>query len=201
VAAERNRRKRRGPNTPEGKQRSRGNATKHGVLSQTPVLPLVEDEEEWRRLRQDTIDFFQLEGEFAVALGERVAALLWRLRRAGRMETEEVRHYQADVPEDWASSMRLDGLPIPDKKTREQVDEMRRMMMARLLPGEETMEKILRYETRLHRYLMQTIYMIMVLKGWIKPRVGKFQGLAELNPPSQSKRIGTRQESGSDGSD
>ena len=172
-----------GPKTPGGKQRSSRNATRHGVFARTPVLPLVEDEDEWLRLRQDVIDFFGLEGEFQQSLGERAAWLTWRLKRVARMEIEDVRHYQADVPEDWVSSMRMAGLPIPDRKTKQQVEEMRRMLMARLLPGEEIMEKILLYESRLNRYMLQTLYMIMVLKGFIKPKRGKLYGVAELTPP------------------
>ena len=129
-------------------------------------------------------------GQGQLALRERAAMLIWRLKRVARMETEDVRHYQADVPEDWASSMRMAGLPIPDRKTKQQVEEMRRMLMARLLPGEETMEKILLYESRLNRYLLQTLYMIMVLKGFIKPKAGRFHGVAELGPPEASRRAG-----------
>ncbi len=190
VAAELTKKRGGGPSTPQGKQRARHNATKHGIFAQTPVIPGVESAEQWDLLRRDVLDWFQLEGEFAVALGERVAMLLWRLKRVARMETEDVRHYQADVPDDWASSMRLAGLPVPDRKTREQVEEMRRMMMARLLPGEETMEKILRYESRMHRYMLQTLYMIMVLKGFVKPRSGRLYGVAELDPPEVSRKMG-----------
>jgi hypothetical protein len=101
------------------------------------------------------------------------------------METEDVRGYQADVPEDWASSMRMAGLPIPDRKTKAQVVEIRRMLMARLLPGDVTMEKILLYESRLNRYMLQTLYMIMVLRGFIKPKAGRFYRTAELGPPGE----------------
>jgi hypothetical protein len=55
-------RRRSGPRTRAGKQRSRLNATTHGVFAQTPVLPLVENEDDWLRLRQDVIDWFQLDG-------------------------------------------------------------------------------------------------------------------------------------------
>ena len=41
-----------GPKRPEGKAVVRRNPIKHGVLAQTPVIPLVEREEDWRRLRQ-----------------------------------------------------------------------------------------------------------------------------------------------------
>jgi hypothetical protein len=182
--------RKRGPRTPQGKARVARNATKYGVFAKTPVLPLVEDENEWQALRRDVIDVFGLEGPFQEALGERAAFLVWRLKRVARMETEEVRHYQADVPEDWVASMRMQGLPIPDRETREQVEEMRRMLMARLLPGEEVMEKMLTYESRLNRYFLQSLYTIMVLKGFITPRDGRIRGVAELGPPQSSRRVG-----------
>ena len=180
--------KKRGPKTPEGKARAQRNAMKHGVLAKTPVLPLVEDEDEWRELRQDVIDWFRLEGAFQESLGERVAGLVWRLKRVARMETEAVRHYQDDVPEDWESSMRMEGLPIPDRKTRARVEEEYRMLMARLLPGEDLMDKVLRYESRLHRHLLQMIYMIMVMKGLIPAGKARFFGPAALEPPAVSQR-------------
>jgi len=189
VAAEQN--KKRGPRTPEGKQRSRRNATRDGVLANTPVLPLVENEQDWQRLRQDVLDWFGLEGEFQESLGERVAMLIWRLKRAARMETEAVRHYQQDVPEDWRASMRMAGLPIPDRETRERVEEEYRMLMARLLPGDDMMDKVLRYESKLHRYLLQMLYMIMVLKGLIPAGTARFYRAAALDPPEAPRRMGT----------
>ena len=180
-----------GPKTAKGKAAVRLNAVKHGVLAQTPVLPLVESLEEWEELRQDVLDWFDLKGAFQESLGERVVGLIWRLKRAGRAETEATHHYQKDVPDDWKSSMQMEGLPIPDRKTRDRVKEEYRMLMARLLPGDETMDKILRYESKLHRYLLQTLYMILVVKGLKQARSGRFYGVAELNPPEISKRMGT----------
>jgi len=62
------------------------------------------------------------------------------------------------------------------------------MLMARLLPGEDLMDKVLRYESRLHRYLLQMIYMIMVLKGLIPAGKARFSGVAALEPPRVSRR-------------
>jgi hypothetical protein len=180
-----------GPKTAAGKAVVRLNAMKHGVLAETPVLPLVESAERWEELRRDVLDWFDLKGPFQESMGTRAATLIWRLERAGRAETEATRSYQSDVPEDWKSSMRMQGLPIPDRKTRERVEEEYRMLMARLLPGDEMMDKILRYESKLHRYLLQTIYMILVVKGLKQARSGRFYGIAELNPPEVSKNMGT----------
>ncbi|TMB68473.1 MAG: hypothetical protein E6J43_06185 [Chloroflexi bacterium] len=180
-----------GPKTTAGKALVARNAIKHGVLAQTPVLPLVESEEEWAELRQDVLDWFDLRGPFRESLGERAAMLIWRLKRAARAETEATRAYQKDVPEDWKSSMMMEGLPIPDRKTRDRVKEECRMLMARLLPGDETMDKILRYESKLHRYLLQTLYMILVVKGLKQARSGRFYGVTELDPPEVSRKMGT----------
>jgi hypothetical protein len=62
------------------------------------------------------------------------------------------------------------------------------MLMARLLPGEELMDKVLRYESRLHRYLLQMIYMIMVMKGLILAGKARFFGPGVLEPPAVSAR-------------
>jgi hypothetical protein len=180
--------KKTGPRTPEGKARASRNATKHGVFAQTPVLPLVEDENEWHRLRHNVLDWFGLEGEFQQSLGDRVAMLIWRLKRVGRMETEAVRHYQEDVPADWRASMQMAGIRIPDRKTKARVEEEYRMLMARLLPGEEVMDKVLRYESRLHRYLLQMIYVIMVMTGLIPAAKPRSFGAAALEPPAVSRR-------------
>ena len=117
--------------------------------------------------------------------------LIWRLKRAARMETEAVRHYQDDVPEDWRASMQMAGMTIPDRKTKERVEEEYRMLMARLLPGDDMMDKVLRYESKLHRYLLQMLYMIMVLKGLVPAGTSRFYSAAALNPPESSRRKGT----------
>jgi len=168
----------------------RRNPIKHGVLAQTPVIPLIEKEEDWHRLRQGVFDFFELEGPLLESLGDRVAMIIWRLYRVARFETESVRQYLEDVPRDWYASLRLEGRVAPDGPSKADVEEMNRMLLSRLLPGDDAMDKVMRYETRLHRYLLQTLYMIMVLKGLKPTRTGRFYGVAELNPPEISKNMG-----------
>jgi hypothetical protein len=60
---------------------------------------------------------------------------------------------------------------------------MDRMLMARLLPGEETAEKIMRYETRLHRFLLQMVHQLLLLKGVRKAGPGRHTGLPDIDPP------------------
>jgi hypothetical protein len=179
-----------GPKTEAGKAVVAKNPIKHGVLAQTPVLPLVEREEDWHKLRQGVFDFFELEGPLLESLGDRVAMLVWRLYRVARFETEAIRQYLEDVPGDWYASLRMEGRTAPDAPSRADVEEMNRMLLSRLLPGDETMDKVMRYETRLHRYLLQTIYLIMVMKGLKKTRVSRFWGLPDLNSPEISGQMG-----------
>ncbi|TMB68602.1 MAG: hypothetical protein E6J43_05990 [Chloroflexi bacterium] len=65
------------------------------------------------------------------------------------------------------------------------------MLMARLLPGDDMMDKVLRYESKLHRYLLQMLYMIMVLKGLVPAGTSRFYSATALNPPESSRRTGT----------
>src|SRR6185295_5211741 len=60
--AEGAKRKRSGPRTAAGRRAVRLNPVKHGVLSQTPVIPLVERVEDWERLLEGTLEYFQVEG-------------------------------------------------------------------------------------------------------------------------------------------
>jgi hypothetical protein len=45
------------------------------------------------------------------------------------------------------------------------IAEMDRMIAARLLPGAETMDKELRYETKIHRFMLQKIHQLLVLQA------------------------------------
>ena len=89
-----------GPKTPAGKAVVWQNPIKHGVLAQTSVIPLVEREEGWQRLRRRVMAYFEIEGEFLEALGDRAASLIWRLQRVVRFETEAIGQYLEDVPEE-----------------------------------------------------------------------------------------------------
>src|SRR3990170_5932044 len=96
-----------GPKTPEGKAAVRRNPIKHAVLAQTPVIPLVEREEDWQRLRDGVFDYFQVEGAMEEALADRIAGIIWRLYRVVRYESEAISRYLHEVPRDWGTSRRL----------------------------------------------------------------------------------------------
>ncbi len=77
-----------GPKSARAKAAVSRNAIAHGVLANVPVLPGVEDEDEWRAYRAGIFESLAPDGHFECALAERAARLFWRLRRVERYETE-----------------------------------------------------------------------------------------------------------------
>jgi len=75
-----------GPVTPEGRAKSSRNALRHGLSSQSVVLP-HEDGEQFQQLVQDHIDQFQPQTAVEMDLVETMAAARWRLRRLYAVET------------------------------------------------------------------------------------------------------------------
>jgi hypothetical protein len=85
-ANRRNARKSTGPNTEEGKQRSRCNAVRHGLTAET-VIGALEDTEDYRGFEAAIIADYDAQSAMERELVLRLASLLWRLRRATTMET------------------------------------------------------------------------------------------------------------------
>jgi hypothetical protein len=85
-ASRRNARKSTGPNTEEGKQRSRCNAVRHGLTAET-VIAALEDAEDYRAFEAAITADYDAQSALERELVLRLASLLWRLRRATTMET------------------------------------------------------------------------------------------------------------------
>ena len=85
-ANRRNARKSTGPTMEEGKQRSRGNAIRHGLTAET-VIGALEDAEDYRAFEATIVADYDAQPAVERELVLRLASLLWRLRRASTMET------------------------------------------------------------------------------------------------------------------
>jgi hypothetical protein len=85
-ANRRNARNGTGPNTEEGKQRSRCNAVRHGLTAET-VIGALEDAEDYKAFEATIIADYHAQSAVERELVLRLASLLWRLRRATTMET------------------------------------------------------------------------------------------------------------------
>jgi hypothetical protein len=74
-----------GPTTPEGKERSRCNAVRHGLTAET-VIAALEDAEDYRAFEAAVIADYEAESAVERELVLRLASVLWRLRRATGIE-------------------------------------------------------------------------------------------------------------------
>src|SRR6266851_553213 len=78
-----------GPRTPQGKERSKFNARKHGLFSKA-VLLQDESRAEYDVLLNGLIEDFQPRGKLETVLVESLATVLWRKRRLLQAETAEI---------------------------------------------------------------------------------------------------------------
>ena len=86
VANRRNALKSTGPITPEGKERSRRNAFRHGLTAET-VIASLEDCEDYQAFEAAVIADYEAETAVERELVLRLASVLWRLRRVNGIET------------------------------------------------------------------------------------------------------------------
>ena len=118
IAANRaNAQKSTGPKTPAGRQASKMNALKHGILSRETVVRgrcLQEDEREFADLHQRLWEDLMPAGPLEEMLVDRIVTAHWRLRRALKAEAGEIalnvddgnwqrtHHDPAQVSQQWA---------------------------------------------------------------------------------------------------
>lgn len=86
AANRRNAQRSTGPRTKVGKDRSRRNALRHGLTSET-VIASLEDRTEYKEFEAALFETFNPVTIVECELTARLASLLWRLRRAASIET------------------------------------------------------------------------------------------------------------------
>jgi hypothetical protein len=89
-----------GPATQDGKAVVRWNATRHGISSPEPVVPGLENAEDWQSHREGILENLSPVGHLEINLAERVALLSWRLHRVTRYETGAITLSQQKIEED-----------------------------------------------------------------------------------------------------
>src|SRR5678815_2724615 len=99
----------RGPKTEVGKANVRLNAVQHGVLSTSPVIPGFEKPEDWQEHHDGILARFAPKDELEVSLAERIAILLWRLRRVVAFETEAIANEIEETKYRWSAEERRRG--------------------------------------------------------------------------------------------
>lgn len=78
-----------GPRTPQGKERSKFNARKHGLFSKAVLLP-DESRTEYDELLNGLMENLQPQGKLETVLVENLATVLWRKRRLLQVEAAEI---------------------------------------------------------------------------------------------------------------
>ena len=89
-----------GPKTAQGKAVVRWNATRHGISSPKPVVPGLENTEDWESHLEGIMENLSPVGHLEITLAERVALLSWRLHRVTRFETGAIATSQETIEGD-----------------------------------------------------------------------------------------------------
>lgn len=89
-----------GPVTESGKAVARLNGVVHGLRAVVPVIA-TEREEDWEQHRTGIVDELAPTGALEMELAERVALLLWRMRRVARYEANVAGAAQEDAESDY----------------------------------------------------------------------------------------------------
>ena len=90
-----------GPRSPQGKQRSKLNAVKHGLTAATPVLP-GEDPEAFQTRVGDWTNHLAPRNPVEQFLVEQAATASWKIERADRVESARLAAIMRSVPDELA---------------------------------------------------------------------------------------------------
>lgn len=143
-----------GPSTEKGKSRSRRNALKHGILASALLITKgegAEDGAEFVRFLDALNRDYAPVGALEEVLVQKIAVCWWREKRALPCEVALVRRSFLDL--DFESN-----------------EERALIRDHPLLPSYEDLERILRYETAIHR---QMVYSISQLERLQRARKGE----------------------------
>jgi hypothetical protein len=130
------------------------------------------------------IDSLEPENHLEIVLVERHANILWRLKRLERYETEMIIARLERIPDDMASlavaGKKLVGLSAEQVVTRERVAAE---VSRRLIPDNETVTTITRYEVSLHRQFIQILHELEAMQARRKGGASPLARLDFSGPP------------------
>jgi hypothetical protein len=184
-ANRRNARRSTGPITEEGKLQSRCNAVRHGLTAET-VISALEDAEDYKAFEAAITADYDAQSAVERELVLRLASLLWRLRRATRVETglfEVEAHHLSEarpnhqlsppspevVPALWgprASVTSPDNLPACGVKVKPSVDPAAELTSCYLRLADRpsfAFDRLSRYEATLWRQVGQILFTLDAL--------------------------------------
>ena len=148
-----------GPRTGEGKARVSRNAVKHGLLAQEAVIR-GEDPEDFEAHREAVLGELSPVGAIESMLAERVVGLLWRLRRAERLQNEAFESLyltEASCEHGELMRKRMAREPGGPQGERGQNDLIVGRVAMRDFGHVHTLERLGLYERRLEQSLCRTM--------------------------------------------
>ena len=151
-----------GPSTANGKAISSQNATRHGILSRSLVVPGIEQESDWEVFRRGVIESYSPESPVELELAELVASGFWRKKRIMYFESADLAIAQETIAEDVKRKSAF--YPILGEAPSEAV-QMKREQSHRLLLSKETMDKVIRYESHLSRELYKAMHELEAMQA------------------------------------
>ena len=185
-----------GPRTAEGKEVVSGNAIKHGLTAAKRVVILDESTEQFERMHEalqaETVTGTELER----GLIDEIAAAMWRLRRAARIERdmmeEDIRKAlrterynergREQERQDYRAQLIAEGKLDPSKPPEpEPYDPLKK----KVLLGEQVRERLIkhdgyaklgRYEVQLRRGLYQAVRELRMLRAQYLRQISQASG-------------------------
>jgi hypothetical protein len=151
-----------GPKTSEGKAVSSKNASKHGLLALDVILP-DEDLEAFVEFIQGLEQEFNPQGELEHALVERIVALLWRLRRAGKLEAAVLFFHRCRVRK--VNSDEEADESVAENKIINEYATNWAIRGASYINGENSLAKLSRYESSIQRNLLRMMHELQRLQA------------------------------------
>jgi hypothetical protein len=167
-----------GPKSEAGKARSRLNSRKHGLTAKMLVIA-YEDANQFEELRADLMDEYDPQSALECELVERLAGILWRLRRVPFFEAAILDARQAQLEQNSRSQTRSSGLPYEDPKEldegededaeEEMSDEEWSVHVGDALIQDgvygDGLGKLARHEATLMNAFTKTLQMLLLLQG------------------------------------
>ena len=123
------------------------------------IIEGIETPAGWQRFRDGIVENLAPEGALEENLAENIALLRWRLKRVTHYETAILNHQVIGTESDLAISeayragtLSTGQLPEIDPRF------VAAHQQTRVIPERTSLDKIMRYETHLHRLWLQTLH-------------------------------------------
>lgn len=162
-----------GPKTNRGMAIARMNALKHGFAARSPVIPGMEDEDDWIAHHEGIVKSLKPVGYLEEVVVRRIATAIWQLDNyqvAVTMAHINATAFDLTVAESYLSPSKKVAQPESWK-----VDEAQ---LRRILPAEQDLNKIMRYGSHLHRQWRQDLHELEAMQA---RRLGQPVNLARLD--------------------